>query len=128
MSIDPSSIRILVVDDEKMILDVFSSRMRQFHYHADFFADPEKAYETAKSHPSRYDLLVTDISMPGGDGIQFARRMREIFPNLPVLFMTGFVTEERRQAALQMGNVLFLEKPFPLADTLQQAISKFLSR
>lgn len=126
MPIDPNAIRIAVVDDEKMILDVFSSLMRQFHYHADFFPDSQKAFKAMTGHSGRYDLLITDICMPDGDGVSFAKRIREIYPDLPIMFMTGSDIREKKAEALTLPRVAFLEKPFPLVGTLKEMISKFL--
>lgn len=121
-----AKVRIAVVDDEKMLLSVFSSLMRQFHYQADFFSNPTKALEQIISNPGRYRLVISDIKMPEMDGITFAKKIRIVLPNMPVLFMTGHVTDELREEAMALGNVEFLEKPFPLEATLKEVIPKFL--
>lgn len=118
--------RIAVVDDEKLLLQVFSSLMRQYHYQADFFSNPLNAIDAIISDPGRYNLVISDIRMPQMDGITFIKKIRFILPNMPVLFMTGDVSEELRQEAMTMGNVAFLEKPFPLESTLKEVIPKFL--
>ena len=118
--------RIAVVDDEKLLLQVFSSLMKQYHYHADFFSNPLQAIEVILSEPARYNLIITDIRMPQMDGITFAKKVRFVLPNLPIMFMTGDMTDELKKQALELGNVAFLEKPFPLEQTLQEAIPKFL--
>lgn len=123
---DLSKLRIAVVDDEKMLLSVFSSLMRQFHYHADFFSNPSKALEAIVADPNRYSLVISDIKMPEMDGIVFAKKIRFVLPNMPILFMTGHVSDELREDALSLGNVEFLEKPFPLEATLKDVIPKFL--
>ena len=121
-----NNLRILVVDDDEVILNVFSSIMRQAGYHTDFFLDPQQALSTLASHPLRYDILVVDIHMPGQDGISLARKVREMLPDLPVMFMTGGdVTEEKKEEALALGRVRFLPKPFPLIDALTEMVSKF---
>ena len=100
--------------------------MRQHHYHADFFSDPLKALDAIVGNPGRYQLVISDIRMPELDGIVFAKKIRLVLPELPIMFMTGDMSEQVRQAALSLGNVTFLEKPFPLEATLRQAIPKFL--
>jgi CheY-like chemotaxis protein len=120
------TIRIAVIDDEKMLLNVFSSLMRQFHYHADFFSNPLKAIDAILGEPGRYSLVITDIRMPEMDGIAFAKKIRFVLPSMPIMFMTGEVTDEVRAQALALGNVEFLEKPFPLEATLRDVIPKFL--
>ncbi len=120
-------LRIAVVDDEKMLLNVFSSLMRQFHYHADFFSNPVKALESILASPGRYGLVISDIRMPEMDGITFAKKIRYVLPDMPIMFMTGEVTDEVRAEATSLGNVEFLEKPFPLEATLRESIPKFLN-
>ena len=123
-----ANIRIAVIDDERLLLQVFSSLMRQHHYHADFFSDPLKALDAIVGNPGRYQLVISDIRMPELDGIVFAKKIRLVLPELPIMFMTGDMSEQVRQAALSLGNVTFLEKPFPLEATLRQAIPKFLGQ
>jgi CheY-like chemotaxis protein len=120
------SIRIAVVDDEKLLLQVFSSLMRQSNYHADFFSNPIKALDAILGNPTRYQLVISDIRMPELDGIAFAKKIRLVIPNMPIMFMTGDMSDQIRQAALNLGNVTFLEKPFPLEAALRESIPKFL--
>lgn len=127
MPVDWDNIRIAVVDDDKNILNVFSSLISQAKLYADFFSSSADAYKAIVVRPKRYDLLITDIYMPSGDGIVFARKIREILPDIPVLFMTGNVTEERKQEALSLGRVQFLEKPFPLVNVLRDTLAAALT-
>ena len=119
-------VRIAVIDDEKMLLHVFSSLMRQYHYHSDFFSSPSKALDMILGNPGRYQLVMTDIRMPEMDGIAFAKKIRYVLPSLPIMFMTGDLTDDLKEAGETLGNVAFLEKPFPLEATLKEAIPKFL--
>ena len=119
-------VRIAVIDDEKMLLHVFSSLMRQYHYHSDFFSSPVKALDTIIGNPGRYQLVITDIRMPEMDGIAFGKKIRDTLPNLPIMFMTGDLTDDLKEACEALGNIAFLEKPFPLEATLKEAIPKFL--
>ena len=126
MPINPDSIRIAVVDDEDVILNVVASLMRQHKYHTDLFPNPKEALRAISAHPKRYDLLVSDIYMGGEDGITFAKEVRSVLPDLPILFMTGNESEEIKNKALSLGRVAFLAKPFPLIETLGEIVSKFL--
>ncbi|OIO37875.1 MAG: hypothetical protein AUJ72_03650 [Candidatus Omnitrophica bacterium CG1_02_46_14] len=128
MSKDAADIRIAVVDDDPMILKVFSSMMKQTILHADFFESSHEAFKAMVTHPDRYDLLITDIVMPDGDGVDFAKKVRVVLSDLPIMFMTGFATEERKKEALTLGRVEFLEKPFPFIDALELAIRKFIGQ
>lgn len=120
-------IKIAVVDDERMLLNVFSSLMKQFNYDAHFFSHPVSALNAIMLHPDRYRLVITDIRMPELNGIEFAKKVREVAPKMPILFMTGDATDETRDAAQKMGNTGFLEKPFPLEQTLKEVIPALLA-
>jgi CheY-like chemotaxis protein len=128
MPTDGNSVRIAVIDDEKMLLSVFSSLMRQFGFQADFFSNPVRALDAILSEPGRYQLIISDIRMPEMDGITFAKKVRFVLPKMPIIFMTGEVTDEMRQDALAVGNVEFLEKPFPLEATLRDTIPRLLAK
>src|SRR3989338_8375426 len=121
-----AKIRIAVVDDEKMLLEVFSSLMRQFHYQADFFSSPMTALNSILGDPNRYQLIISDIRMPQMSGIQLAKTIRFVLPKIPIIFMTADMTDESKERALELGNVTILEKPFPLESTLKEFIPKFL--
>jgi len=120
-------LRIAVVDDDPMILRTFSSLMRQASFHSDFFASSREAYKAVTEHAGRYDLLVVDIDLPGGDdGVVFSKKIRAVFPDLPIMFMTGSAGEAQRKEAQAMGRTTFLDKPFPLVEVLQKNIEKFI--
>jgi CheY-like chemotaxis protein len=120
-------LRIAVVDDDPVILQTFSSLIRQAGYHSDFFTNARDAYKAVTEHAGRYDLLVVDITMPDGDdGVVFAKKIRGVFPELPIMFMTGGAEESKRREAQVMARSAFLDKPFPLVDVLQKNIEKFI--
>ena len=122
-----SPIRIAVVDDDKALLTVFSAIMKRYGYHADFFNGPVRALYEISTRKGFYQLVITDLRMPEMDGVEFARQLREAEPKMPVIFMTGEITEEAKEAAAKMGRAVFLEKPFALEQTLSEFIPKFLS-
>ncbi|OIO39726.1 MAG: hypothetical protein AUJ71_00025 [Candidatus Omnitrophica bacterium CG1_02_49_16] len=127
MPVDPENIRIVVVDDDKFILNTFSDMLEQTGFHADFYPTAVEALKKILNRPKRYDLLIVDIFMPEIDGIEFAKRIRTLLPDLPIMFMTGNVTAEKKAEALALGRVEFLEKPFPLIDELQEMITRFVA-
>jgi CheY-like chemotaxis protein len=129
MTLKAENVRIAVVDDDPALLDTFSYLMKRAHYHADFFSEPTKALDKISQHPRHYQLLVVDINMPGVDGVEFSRRARAIAPDLPIIFITGGTSSEKRAEAMALGGkVTFLEKPFPLEQVLQKSIEQFLQK
>lgn len=119
--------RIAVVDDEKMLLNVFSSLLKKSAYRADFFSTPEKAIRAITESPGRYQLVISDVRMPGMSGIEFAKKVRFLLPNIPIIFMAGDLSDEVKSEAEALGKVICLEKPFPLEQTLKETIPKFLT-
>ncbi len=121
-----SVIRIAVVDDDHLLLGVFSSLMKKTNYRTHFFLNAAKALEEITKVKGHYSLVISDIRMPGMDGIEFARQIRAAEPDLPIILMTGDVREEDRQTVKDIKRLVFLEKPFPLESTLNEFIPKFL--
>ncbi len=122
-----SKLKIAVLDDEKSLLGVFSSLMRQFGYAADFFENPHVAFEKIAANPGDYKLVIADIRMEGMDGITFAEKVRTVLSDIPFIFMTGNLTDDIRRRAEVLGRNMIFEKPFPLISTLKDAIALLTS-
>lgn len=82
------ALRVLVVDDEDLLLEIVSLNLLNMGHTADCFTDPNKAIE--RFHKQHYDLVITDRAMPGMTGDQLAARVREFRPETPVVLLTGF--------------------------------------
>jgi len=108
--------RILVVDDEE-IIHVSLGRMlgRQGH-HVDAVLESSRALERLCSE--NYDLVITDLMMPGMDGIQLMKKMRDLGLAAPVLMITGYPTIKTALEALRLGAVDYLAKPFTRSELL----------
>jgi two-component system, cell cycle sensor histidine kinase and response regulator CckA len=81
--------RILVVDDEIPVLSMLQQRLRKMGYRVITRADSLDAMETFRAEPERFDLVLTDHTMPAMQGAELAERLGEIRPDLPVILMTG---------------------------------------
>jgi two-component system NtrC family response regulator len=110
--------RLLIVDDEKRMVDILGMVLRRSGYEVDTFVDPEEALVAfgqadAEGSPSaRFDLLITDLRMPGVDGLEVLRRAREIRATLPVILMTAHASVQTAIEAMKQGAVDYVEKPF----------------
>ena len=98
--------RVLVVDDEAMVRFAVADELRCIGCHVDEAGDGQEAVEALST--SAFDLMVTDIRMPGIDGWALAERARELQPSLSVLYVTGFSHIEARRVS---GSEV-LAKPF----------------
>lgn len=81
--------RILLLDDDPMVLDVGAKVMRRAGYTVDSHADAEAALAALESNPEGYAVLVTDRTMPKLSGLEVASRARELSPRLPIVLLTG---------------------------------------
>ncbi|MDD2499929.1 MAG: response regulator [Geobacter sp.] len=114
---------ILVVDDELVIRDLCSKGLRQYRIlQAGSFQEALTCYAAQP-----VDLVLTDIQMPGGSGIDLLREIKKSDPNALVLVMTGFGDKETVLEALRADADDFIQKPVNLLQ-LQTAIEKALSK
>ncbi len=107
----PSGRVVLLAEDELLLRMSAARGLERLGYRVRQAADGEAAL--ARLEEGRPDLLISDIRMPGLDGIELARRARQRHPGLPVLLVTGYADEAARAAVPALG-VAVLEKPFTL--------------
>lgn len=103
-------IRLLVVDDEPTKREVMVERLTEMGYSVEAYdnaIDAEKAFSK-----SEYDVVLTDIRMPGVDGISFLKNVKERKPDQAVIVMTAFSTVETAIEAMKLGAYDYLQKPF----------------
>ena len=110
--------RVLVVDDEASIRDLLSKTLTMSDYDVDVAADGRTAIDRMRLN--NYDLLVTDVRMPGMDGLTVIREARRYKANLPVIVITGFSTESTAIEALNLGVAGYLTKPFQRRQVLSK--------
>lgn len=101
---------ILIVDDEKNYLLVLSAVLEEEGYEVLTALSGLEALETQKS--SDVDLVLTDMKMPGMDGIELLERIKAYDPDLPVIMMTAHGTVDKAVEAMQKGAYSYILKPF----------------
>jgi excisionase family DNA binding protein len=111
--------RVLVVDDEAAIRDLLSKTLALAEYDVDLAQDGRHALERLRMIP--YDLLITDLKMPGIDGLSVIREARRLKPDIPVIIITGFSTEASAIEAVNLGVSGYLTKPFRVPRVLAAA-------
>ncbi|MDR6936088.1 response regulator [Luteibacter sp. 3190] len=110
---DGSGRRVLLVEDEQMLRSIACEVLEESGYEVDACADASEAL--GKLHAGRTpDILVTDIGLPGMDGHQFARAMREMHPRVPVLYITGYAWDAFAETPHLPERAALLSKPFSL--------------
>ncbi|HTI36670.1 MAG TPA: response regulator [Vicinamibacterales bacterium] len=111
--------RVLVVDDEASIRDLLSKTLALAEYDVDLAFDGRTALDRLRSTP--YDLLITDLKMPGVDGLTVIREARRLKADLPIIIITGFSTEASAIEAVNLGVSGYLTKPFRVPRVLAVA-------
>jgi DNA-binding NtrC family response regulator len=105
---------ILVVDDEPVVQDAVRWLLRSQGYDVDTAGNGEEALSRIAHR--EFDVVVSDIKMPGLNGLDVLERSRALKPNLSVILMTGYASLETAIEALRLGASDYLRKPFELDD------------
>ncbi len=106
----PKKISILIVDDESSVRDSLYNWFMEDGYHVDVAEDAKKALMILESES--FDIVLTDIKMPGMDGLQMLSRIKAIKKETIVIMMTAFATVETAVQALKDGAFDYVTKPF----------------
>ena len=118
-------LRILIVDDERSMCDLLETDLRLRDFAPCCFTSAEEAFEAFCRDD--FEVVLTDLKMPGMDGIQFCSRLVANRPDIPVIVMTAFGSLETAIAAIRAGAYDFVTKPIELellAVTLRRAIER----
>jgi CheY-like chemotaxis protein len=125
------SVSILVVDDEPDVAELFRQRFRrearQGTYVMHFANSAENALKLLSDGiEPQLIVILSDINMPGMDGLTLLGEIKQRFPDLPVMMITAYGDDERRRRAGELGAADFLTKPvdFDLLKTRLQRLPK----
>jgi excisionase family DNA binding protein len=111
--------RILVVDDEETIRELLSKTLALAEYEVHVAPDGRTAIDRMRM--IQYDLLITDLRMPGVDGLTVIREARRLKADLPVIIVTGYSSEASAIEAINLGVQGYLTKPFRVPRVLATA-------
>jgi len=110
--------KILLVDDEVEFAQTLAERLETRGLKVDVANDGNAAIKFAGKRS--YDAVVLDLAMPGLDGIETLKALREINPDLQIILLTGHATVQKGVEAIKQGAVDLLEKPAKLEDLLSK--------
>jgi PAS domain S-box-containing protein len=122
---------ILFVDDEASLALLGKHILTRLGYEVITCVDPKEAFDIFISDPKRFDLIITDMTMPGMTGEQLAKKVLEIKPAMPILLCTGFNAKMTEELAEKIGIGGYLEKPLDknlLATTVRNTIDTCKNR
>lgn len=116
---------VLIVDDEKNIRLTLCQALEVLSVETDTAADGEEALTRLKE--KEFGLILLDLRMPGMEGMQVLRRVREIRPDIRVIILTAYGTVESAVEAMKLGAVDFIQKPFS-AEEIRALVSRVMDR
>ena len=106
--------RILFVDDEEVLVDLGKNMLSGLGYRVEGRTSSLEALELFRTEPERFDLVITDMTMPNMTGLELAQELMRIRPNLPVILCTGFSELVTAERAKSLGLKEFIMKPVVL--------------
>lgn len=107
---------VLLVDDEEEFVDVFGMRLSARGFEVSTARRGEDALELAAKQT--FDVVVLDLTMPGIGGVETLRRLRDIDPQMQVILLTGYSTEDKAKDAFELGALDFVSKPADFSELL----------
>jgi DNA-binding NtrC family response regulator len=110
--------RVLLVDDEEDFLEALAKRLRARGLKVETSDGCDAALAKVKQHD--FDVIVLDLAMPGADGIETLRRLKELDPDVQVILLTGHGTVPKGVEAMKLGAVDFVQKPADFPDLLEK--------
>ena len=123
--------QILLVDDENAVIQVEKQMLERLGYTVTSSIDSEDALAIFRSYPDRFDLVITDMAMPKMTGLQIAREMVSIRPNIPIILCTGFSEPIRQKNLKKLSVEALLRKPLSkaqLANTVRDVLDESRKR
>lgn len=112
--------RIMLVDDEDLILDVNSEILQGCGYRVTTFSRSVAALEAFSKNPEAFDLIISDMTMPEMTGAVMARKIMQIKPEIPIIIVTGHSDQIDRKKASQEGIAGFAYKPLSSTELLRE--------
>jgi CheY-like chemotaxis protein/anti-sigma regulatory factor (Ser/Thr protein kinase) len=123
--IRPGTGRVLVVDDDQLVLDSVTAMLRELGYQARPETSSAAALATFEADPLGFDLVLTDMTMPGMNGDVLVGRLVHIRPDLPIVLTSGYAEGREHGCPVRHPAVTYLAKPIYL-ETLSEVVRKVL--
>ncbi|WP_245259738.1 response regulator [Methylopila sp. 73B] len=117
--------RVLIVEDEDAVRQVLREALNELGYRTEEAADGPAALRLLTSE-TRFDMMISDVGLPGMNGRQLADEARVARPSLPILFVTGYAENAEMRAGFLGANMSMITKPFTL-ETVAEKVRSMLA-
>ena len=121
------SARLLVIDDEESLLKVTCKLLNRAGYEVEGLTDSSEALKRFSDSFDTLDLMITDHNMPGTSGLGMSEKFLQVRPDLPIILLTGELTEDIQERAKRVGIAAVIQKPINIA-ALSNTIQELLQR
>ncbi len=111
--------RILLIDDEDLLLAMGQKTLSRLGYQVEGFQSPHDGVAALKAQPDRFDLVVTDMTMPRMSGVSVCEGIKAVRADIPVIICSGYSDIVNPENAVEMGFAAFLQKPVIMQDYAQ---------
>ena len=118
--------QVLFVDDEKFLVDIGIEMLKDLGYRVEGRTSSHDALEAFRANPAKYDIVITDMTMPEMTGDILSMEIKKIRSNIPIIICSGFSKEITQGKAQRIGVTSFLNKPITMEE-LANAIRRELS-
>ena len=115
---------VLIVDDDDVIRETLLELL-EGNYHCQEASTAEEALRKLEAQP--FDVVLTDISMPGLSGSELLQRARELYPDTPVIIMSGLSDQEQAYSLINRGAFDYLLKPFRL-EVVEESVKRAIEQ
>ena len=123
--------RILLVDDELQVVNLEKQILERLGYTVETRENPLEALKDFRAQPERYDLVVTDMTMPKMTGSELALQLMQIKPDIPIILCTGYSETMSEEKAKSLGIKEFIMKPIEkknFADSIRKVLDRTVKR
>ncbi|MBU1342434.1 MAG: response regulator [Proteobacteria bacterium] len=122
-------LRILLVDDEKEFVQTLSERLKMRQFTSEIAYNGQEALDFTDQEDT--EVMVLDLKMPGIDGFEVLKKIKQTKPNIEVIILTGHGSEKDRQTCMELGAFAYLQKPADIdliTETMKKAYGKIAAR
>jgi CheY-like chemotaxis protein len=117
--------RIMLVDDEDQVVQVTGEILQSLGYNIVGRTSSEEALKLFSSSPHDFDMVITDLTMPGFTGLELSERLKKVRPDIPIILFTGYSDQISKDAAIEAGINEYCMKPISMRE-LSTVVGRFL--